>query len=137
MPVRIEDNDPEIDLRPGTTKSDIVAFLCRTPEWGFSPEEIKEFLDIPRGTTTTVLKHLYDDNYIGKTGDGYYHVLDNRENIQRYVSNLDQVDRMFRHHQDVDTAPEKPVKQIGEGRTDEELDAELAELEDNTGDLDE
>ncbi|WP_243645198.1 HalOD1 output domain-containing protein [Natrarchaeobius chitinivorans] len=31
--------------------------------------------------------------------------------------------------------PEEPEKQIGEGRTDEELDAELEELEDDMGDF--
>jgi len=35
---------------------------------------------------------------------------------------------MFGHHRDADATPEEPEKQIGEGRTDEELDAELAEL---------
>jgi len=36
---------------------------------------------------------------------------------------------MFGHHRDADATPEEPEKQIGGGRTDEELDAELAELE--------
>ena len=47
---------------------------------------------------------------------------------------LNQVDRLFGHHRDADATPEEPEKQIGEGRSDEELNAELAELED---DLDE
>ena len=37
---------------------------------------------------------------------------------------------MFGHHRDADATPEEPEKQIGEGRTDEELDSELAALED-------
>ena len=135
MPVRLEDHDPEIDLRPGTTKSEIVAYLYRNPEWGYSPQEIKEALDIPRGTATTTLKRLYDDDYLGKTDDGYYYALSEREDVRRYVTSLDQVHRMFGHHRDADPTPEEPEKQIGEGRTDEELDAELAELEDSTGDV--
>lgn len=130
MPVLLKDHDSELDLRPGTTKSDIVAFLYQNPEWGYSPQEIKEALDIPRGTATTTLTRLHDDDYVGKTDDGYYFALSEREDIRRYVSSLNQVDRMFGHHRDADAIPEEPEKQLGEDRTDEELDAELAELED-------
>lgn len=137
MPVLLEDHDSELTLRPGTTKSEIVAYLYQHPEWGYSPQEIKESLNIPRGTATTTLKRLYDDDYIGKTDDGYYHALSDREDIRRYVSNLNQVDRMFGHHRDADATPDVPEKQIGDSRTDEELDAELAELEDEIGGLDE
>ena len=42
---------------------------------------------------------------------------------------------MFGHHRDADATPEEPETQIGEDRTDEELDAELAELEDDIGDV--
>jgi Mn-dependent DtxR family transcriptional regulator len=130
MPVFLKDHDSELNLRPGTTKSDIVAYLYQNPEWGYSPQELKEVLDIPRGTATTTLKRLYDDDYIGKTDDGYYYALSEREDIRRYVSSLNQVNRMFGHHRGADATPEEPEKQIGEGRTDGELDAELAELED-------
>jgi len=129
MPVLLKDHDSELNLRPGTTKSDIVAYLYQNPEWGYSPQELKEALDIPRGTATTTLKRLHDDDYIGKTDDGYYYALSERKDIRQYVSSLNQVDRMFGHHRDTDATPEEPEKQIGEGRTDEELNAELAELE--------
>ncbi|PSP93163.1 MarR family transcriptional regulator [Halobacteriales archaeon QS_1_68_44] len=137
MPVRLEYHDSELDLRPGTTKLEIVVYLYRNPEWGYSPQDIKETLDIPRGTATTTLKRLYDDNYLGKTDDGYYHALDRREDIRRYVSSLTQVHRMFGHHRDSDMALEEPEKQIGAGRTDEELEAELEELEDDIGNINE
>ncbi|WP_418282442.1 MarR family transcriptional regulator [Halorubrum sp. DTA98] len=137
MPVLIEDHDPELTLRPGTTKSDIVAYLYRNPEWGYSPQEITDALDIPRGTATTTLKRLFDDDYVGKTDDGYYHALSDREDIRRYVSSLDQLNRMFGHHRDVDANPEQPETRIGEGFTDEELDAELTELEDDMDELNE
>ena len=35
---------------------------------------------------------------------------------------------MFGPHRDANATPEEPGKQIGKGRTDEELDAELAEF---------
>lgn len=137
MPVLLDDHDPEIDLRPGTTKSGIVAHLYQNPEWGYSPQDLKETLDIPRGTATTTLKRLNDDGYVGKTDDGYYYALDERKDIRQYVSSLDQVHRMFGHHREMDATPEEPEKQIGAGRTDEEVEAELAELESELGDVDE
>ena len=137
MPVRLEYHDSELDLRPGTTKSEIVAYLYRNPKWGYSPQDIKETLDIPRGTATTTLKRLYDDNYLGKTDDGYYHALDEREDVRRYVSSLTQAHRMFGHHRDSDMALEEPEKQIGADRTDEELEAELEELEDDVSNVNE
>ncbi|MFC6614876.1 MarR family transcriptional regulator [Halopenitus salinus] len=133
MPVLLEDHDPDLSLRPGTTKSDIVAYLYRNPEWGYSPQEVTESLEIPRGTATTTLKRLYDDGYVGKTDDGYYHALDERTDVRRYVSSLNQVDRMFDRHRNADVTPEEPEKRIGEGRTGEELETELEELEGGSG----
>ena len=130
MPVLLKDHDAELALRPGTTKSAIVAFLYENPEWGYSPQDVTEALSIPRGTATTTLTRLYDDDYIGKTEDGYYHALSEREDIRRYVSSLDQVHRMFGHHRHADATAEEPDTQIDEGRTDDELEAELAALED-------
>jgi hypothetical protein len=37
---------------------------------------------------------------------------------------------MFGHHRDADATPEEPETKIGEDRTEEALDAELADLED-------
>ena len=131
MPILLENHDAEINLRPETTKSDIVAYLYQNPEWGYSPQDIKDALEIPRGTATTTLKRLYDDDYIGKTEDGYYHALGDRDDIRRYVANLTQAERMFGHHRDADAQPEEPDAQLGHGRTEEELDAELEELEES------
>lgn len=132
MPVHLENHNPDIDLKPGTTKSAIVEYLYQNSEWGYSPAEIKDTLDIPRGTATTTLKRLYDEGYLGKTEDGYYHALADREGVRRYVSSLDQVSRMFGHHRDESATPEIPEKQIGESLTDEELNAELKDLENET-----
>lgn len=131
MPILLEEHDSDLTLRPGTTKSDIVAYLYRNPEWGYSPQDLTEALDIPRGTATTTLKRLSDDDYVGKTDDGYYYALSERDDIRRYVSSLDQVHRLFGHHRDSDTVPEAPETRIGEARTEGELEAELAALEDD------
>ncbi|WP_313692279.1 hypothetical protein [Halorarum halobium] len=76
-------------------------------------------------------------DYIGKTDDGYYHVLGEREDVRRYVSSLTSVNRMFGRHRDEGATSEEPEKQIGDGRTDEELDAELTALEDDRDDVNE
>lgn len=96
MPVHLDTHDPDIDLIPGTVKSDIVAFLYDNTEYGYKPIEVKDQLGIPHGTATTTLKRLHDEGYIGKTDDSYYHALDNREDLIHYVSSLDQLHRMFR-----------------------------------------
>lgn len=137
MPVLLEDHNSELTLRPGTTKSDIVAYLYQNPDWGYSPQDVKEALDIPRGTATTTLKRLYEDDYVAKTDDGYYHALADREDIHRYVANFDQATRMFGHHRGPNATPEEPAERIGGNRSDEELEAELAELEDELENVDE
>lgn len=95
MPVHLDTHNPDIDLTPRTTKSDIVAFLYDNPEYGYRPSEIREHLDIPHGIATTTLKRLHEASYIGKTEDSYYHALEHRETLRRYVAGLDQLDRMF------------------------------------------
>ncbi|MFC7323779.1 winged helix-turn-helix domain-containing protein [Halorubrum rutilum] len=129
MPVLLDDHDADLPLRPGTTKSDIAAFLYRHPDWGYSPQEVTEELDVPRGTATTTLARLRDEGLVGKTDDGYYHAIDDRSDVRRYVASLDQVDRLFGRHRDDDVTPEEPEKRIGEDRTNDELDAELDALE--------
>ena len=50
--------------------------------------------------------------------------------IRRWIASLDQTLRMFSHHRDDDqTTPEEPSKNIGAGKTNAELTAELEELE--------
>ena len=135
MPVRLDDHDPAIDLRPGTTKSDIVAYLYRHSEWGYAPGEIRDALEIPHGTATTTLTRLHDEGYVGKTEDGYYHALDEREDLRRYVASLEQAHRLFGDHRDADATPEEPDERIGKGRTDRDLKREVEELEDKVGDM--
>jgi hypothetical protein len=53
--------------------------------------------------------------------------------IRRYVASLNQSLQLFGHHRP-GAQPEAPEKQIGHGRTEEELDSELAALENETGD---
>jgi DNA-binding MarR family transcriptional regulator len=129
MPVHLDTHTPEADLIPGTTKSDIVAFLYDTPEYGYKPAEVKAHLDIPHGTATTTLKRLHEEGYLGKTDDSYYHALDNREDLRRYVAALDQLHRMFNQPTDETDRGDAPEETIDVAAADAELDELEAELE--------
>ena len=94
-PTTEELHDAGINLTPGTTKSDVVAFLYRNTESKYTPPEVSEHLDISHGTAATILKCLYEARHIGKTGDGCYHALEHREDLRRYVAGLDQLKQMF------------------------------------------
>lgn len=126
MPVHLDSHDPDLDLTPGTTKSDIVAFLYDNPDLGYKPAELRDYLDIPRGTATATLTRLCNEGLVGKTRDGYYHALDHREDLHRYVTSLDQLDRMFSRPSEGAADPQ-PVSP--EPVDDDALDAEVAELE--------
>lgn len=111
MPVPVEAHDPELELTPGTTKSDIVGFLYRNDELGYSPRETATELDIPHNTAKVTLKRLFDGEYIDKTPDGYYYARRDREDLYRYTAALDGLDRMFATHE-------------GSGSTDDDTDAD-------------
>ena len=100
MPVHLNTYDPDIDLTPGTTRSDIVAFLYSNPEYGYTSSEISHHLDISHGIVMTALKRLQNAGYIGKIDDSYYHALERQEILRRYVASLDQLDRLFAHSTD-------------------------------------
>jgi DNA-binding MarR family transcriptional regulator len=129
MPVHLDTHTPEADLIPGTTKSDIVAFLYDNPEYGYKPAEVKEHLGIPHGTATTTLKRLHEEGYLGKTDDSYYHALDTREDLRRYVAALDQLHRMFNQPTDETDMGGAPDETIDVAAADAELDELEAELE--------
>lgn len=130
MPVHLDTHNPDIDLTPGTTKSDIVAFLYENPEFGYKPAEIKEHLDIPHGTATTTLTRLHEQGYIGKTKDSYYHALENREDLRRYVASLDQLERLFDHPTDgSDGSTPAATDRSAEDVDDDELEGLVTDLE--------
>jgi hypothetical protein len=112
--------NPDIPLTPGTTKSDVVAFIYRHAEYLISPADIRDHLDVPHGTATTTLMRLHDNGLVGKTGDGHYHALDHREDLRHYVSSLDQLERMF--------AVREPDP-LPEGTTPNPVDEEALEAE--------
>jgi DNA-binding PadR family transcriptional regulator len=134
MPVHLDTHDADIDLTPGTTKSDIVAFLYRYPKYGYRPSEISDHLDIPHGTATATLARLHDKGYVGKTDDSYYHALEGREDLRRYVAGLEQLDRLFNSPDESDDSPTQDQTSEATGSINEaSMDAELDELEDELG----
>ena len=134
MPVHLDSHEPDVDLTPGTAKSDIVAFLYSQPEFGFKPKELEDELDLPHGTVTTTLKRLYDQGFVGKTTDSHYHALEHREDLHRYVSSLDQVERLFGEEPE-DFAEntewgDDPPEDVDEAELDSEIDELEADFED-------
>jgi Mn-dependent DtxR family transcriptional regulator len=127
MPPPSDTHDADIDLIPGTPKSDIVAFLYGTPDDRFSADDIRERLDIPHRMVSTTLTRLINDGLIGETGDRYYHALDHREDLRRYVESLNQLETMF-DDMNYDEHTNRDDSQL-EDIDEEELNAELAELE--------
>lgn len=120
-------HDADIDLTPGTPKSDIVAVLYGNLDDRFSVDDIRERLDIPHGTVTTTLTRLNNGGLIGEAGDSYSHGPDQRDDLRRYVASLNQLetkfdDKIYDEHTTID---DSQLEEIDE----DELDAELAELE--------
>lgn len=126
MPVRMDTHQPEIDLTPGTTKSEIVCLLYENRGLGYRPSEVRDALEIPDGTATTTLSRLVDEGYVGKTADGLYYALDERDDLGRYAAARDQTERLFRSR-DADAAATPDVESVV---SDAELDELTAAAED-------
>lgn len=64
MPVDFKSYDPDdhqsLQLTEGTNAHTILGFLTDHPEQGFTPKEISEATDVPRGSVGTTLSRLQD-----------------------------------------------------------------------------
>ncbi|ESS07959.1 MAG: putative transcriptional regulator [uncultured archaeon A07HN63] len=64
MPVDFKTYDPDDDrslqLTDGSNAHTILEFLADHPEQGFTPKEISETTDVPRGSVGTTLSRLHD-----------------------------------------------------------------------------
>jgi len=130
MPVRLDTYYPDIDQTSKTAKSFIVALLYSNSEYGYRPVEVRDILDLPHGAATTIFKHLHEQDYIGKTDDGYYHAVEAREDIRRHVASLDHLNYLF--NQLTDESRTSIVDADGtfpDHIDDAEIEAELAKLE--------
>lgn len=132
MPIHRESHPDDVDLKPGTTKSDIVVFLYRNLEFAYTPSEIADELDIPKGTATTTLRRLHDRGYVGRMEAAYYHGFNDRDDLRRYPHSVAETEAMFTTHPDNDDASEPdPAREAdADAVTDASLEAELDNLED-------
>ena len=125
MPIRLDARNPEVDVEPGTTKSEIVEFLYTNLEFGYEPAEIASELDVSHETATALLKELYEADYAGRTENGYYHGLRSQTPLRRYTSSVAQIKRMFDQPDEVQSPQGSGPASIDEA----ELEAELKQLE--------
>lgn len=132
MPIHRESHPEDVDLKPGTTRSDIVVFLYRNLDLAYTPSEIAEELGIPKGTATTTLRRLHDDGYVGRMEEGYYHGRDDREDLRRYPRSVAETEAMFATHPDNAAAPEPDPARAADADSpdDAALESELDELTD-------
>jgi hypothetical protein len=132
MPIHRDSHPDDVDLRPGTTKSDIVVFLYRNLDLAYSPQEVAEELDIPPGTANPTLRRLHEDGLIGRIENGYYHGLNEREDLRRYPKSVEQTEAMFETHPDSPSAPKPAPGREADSASfdDDSLEAELETLED-------
>jgi hypothetical protein len=126
--VRLEDHDPDVNLKPGTTKSDIVELLYRNDEFGYQPQAVHEELNIPHNTAKGTLRRLNEEGYIDQTEDGYYHARHDREDLYRHVGAIDGLNRMFAEHNDTETNDSH--EQSPNGQSDDEPSLSNEEIED-------
>jgi hypothetical protein len=132
MPIHRDSHPKDVDLKPGTTKSDIVVFLYRNLDLAYTPGEIADELDIPDGTATTTLRRLHNSGYVGRMKEGYYHGLDDREDLRRYPHSVAETEAMF--STDSDSVEPDPARSPDtDAVSDGDLEAEIDDLE---GDLD-
>ena len=110
MPIDLRKHDPDnpITIRPETNKAKIIKLLYQDTNLGFTPAEIREELDLPRGTVSGTLSRLHDGVLIGKTSNGLYHGLDHREDLCRFAQCLVSLDT--RKPGSIRTMSSKPVR---------------------------
>ena len=130
MPIDLREHNPDdpIDIRPGTNKAAIISLLYRDTNLAYTPAEVREALDLPRGTPSTTLSRLHDDGLIGKTSDGLYHGFEHRDDLRRFARSLVQLDEMAARYPEPGLTPDD-VEQTGGGAKAEIPSDRLAECE--------
>lgn len=108
MPIDLRKHDPDdpITIRPETNKAKIIKLLYQDTNLGFTPAEIRDELDLPRGTVSGTLSRLHDEGLIGKTSDGLYHGLNHREDLRRFAQSLVSLDTMLSRYPEAGIDPD-------------------------------
>lgn len=88
MPIDIDrfEEGPREHLRAGgtTNAEEILAFLASSPEQAYTPKEIHEATEIPRGSVGVVLSRLEDRGYVRHRGD--YWAIAEDEDVEKTLS---------------------------------------------------
>jgi hypothetical protein len=74
VPVGVERHDPErgrTDRSEGTNAHRILSFLAEHPEPGFTPREIHERTDVPRGSVGTTLSRVERHGLVRHRGESW------------------------------------------------------------------
>jgi hypothetical protein len=132
MPIHRESHPNDVDIKPGTTKSQIVVLLYENLEFAYTPSEIADELDIPDGTATTTLRRLHDDGYIGRMEGGHYHGLDDREDLRRYPQAVAETKALFSTHPDNEDAPSPDPAREVQPIDERHIETELEELDEES-----
>jgi hypothetical protein len=69
MPVDFESYHPNDLPGEGTNGRQIIIYLAQHPELGFTPSELADELEIPRGSVGTTLRRLGDRGLVRHKGD--------------------------------------------------------------------
>lgn len=89
MPIAIEtlEDDPPLPVKPGTNGHEILSVLVENPDLAFSPAELTELTDVPRGSVGKTLSRLEERGFVRST-DGYWTVEDDvaASHLAGYVS---------------------------------------------------
>lgn len=85
MPIDIDrfEEGSTADLHAGgrTNAETLLAFLADSPDKAFTPKEIHEATDVPRGSVGVVLSRLEDRGLVRHRGD-YWAITDDDERLQ-------------------------------------------------------
>jgi hypothetical protein len=108
VPIDLRNHDPNgpILIRPETNKAKIIKLLYNDTNLGFTPAELRDELDLPRGPVSGTLSRLHDEGRIGKTSDGLYHGLQHREDHQRFAQSLVSLVAMLSRHPEAGIDPD-------------------------------
>lgn len=95
-------HDEPINITPASNKARIIKLIYSTRQHEYTRDEIHHITQIPKSTLTTTLETLLQTGHIGKTNNGHYHPIETRDDLWRFASGLNQLNRMFEHYDDED-----------------------------------
>lgn len=127
-----------ISVSPNTQKAKILRVLVSHPEIAFKPKEFATYADIPPDNAPTVCKRLAEMG-LAETENGYYYLPQDDATAaaaRRALGSAHQQD-MAQKTAEADEAAlaDNSTDTESERLTDAEVDDELAEMEDELGDI--